>query len=272
MKIYIQIPFIKQPKKEVFLFKTIKIEKVQVRDIWDNPKGFKTLDLLGQMSIAEFGSYFGWSLENLKTNKKSYNLPNKFVSCITCNDQDLEFAKIFFYLLIINTNHWNYITVKNEHIRQITLSSASKPFPRPMLYSLTNTRVNKIIQDFKKMDNKTKKRFNMASYLWFISLSREDNLDILRDSMSSIEVILETTGALNIAFSIYYYLSNRKSFSFLYKMFSLRNKYVLGNDIPKITKEDMYKLIQYNHSCLRKYSEGNQVENMNDMVDDFSGK
>lgn len=277
MKKYIEIPFIKSPKLSLSIIKSITVEGKKVGEIWDdgiNPNTSQSVynrDFFGLMYGWEMDGYFpGYGFKSETKKRKKIDLKDKYTTVITFEESDEKCAIIFVYLLLLNTDHWNYIRAKAESMNNQKGFIGVVNRPRPVLYQLTQRKVSQLRKIIGITDNRKEGVFSVSCHIWFTSLTRENNVDILRDCISSLEGILETTGSLNIAFKARSYLKgDSKIFKFIYKMNNLRNEYVHGKKIPNLDKGDIDLLIKYNYLCLKKYSQGIKAKGMHEIVDSF---
>lgn len=276
MKKFIEIPFIKSPKSSLNVIKSIVVEGKKLGELWDD--GIKTnispstynRDFLGIMYAWEIEGYFpGYGFKSKIKKHKKNNLEDEYTTIIVFDESDERTARIFAYILLLSTGHWTYVRDKTESMANPKGPTGVINRPRPVIWQLTHSKISRLIKMMQSICDKRERSFSVSCHIWFTALTRENNVDILRDCISSLEGILETTGSLNIAFKARYYLDDSKVFKFIYKMNNLRNDYVHGKKIPNLDKDDINLLIKYNYLCLKKYSEGVRVKSMHEIVDNF---
>lgn len=103
----------------------------------------------------------------------------------------------------------------------------------------------------------SQRRFCISLERWYSSCTRRESLDTVLDCCSSLEAALSLPDELRlrIAFSVYYTVKTNKkrAFALAYEMYGIRNAFIHGGKIPKVSLAQKRSYIELVAEMLYRY-------------------
>lgn len=144
-------------------------------------------------------------------------------------------------------NIWMHCLESN---RELNLSLGEEKECNVPYVSLTQKNLKLIKEGYKILNgNKNEnKRFKISLQRWSSSYIRSVPLDSVLDCCSSLEALLSFPNELRLrfSFSVYHILRKNKKASMLkiYEMYGVRNSFIHGGRVPKVSKNEQEEFIR----------------------------
>lgn len=124
----------------------------------------------------------------------------------------------------------------------------------------------------KLVQSKDFSRFQNALLYWRFSYEREDFIDSVLDLAISIESIFAVSDeqSLKIPIFVYHFLKNDRysSLQTVYKLYQLRNTIIHGNELPVITSQQRFEMINVVAQILKKVISNEKLPKSKDLETD----